>query len=362
MKKLIAMMMALVMLFALCACGQQPTGGSSAAPAADSGAAKDQGQAAAPAAEKETKKEETRYWTFATPPTTSALYSFCVGLGQAIQADMPEYQITISECTGAVQITKLVRQGNAMIGNSVSSTDYENYMGIGDFDGNPGTESRMLWYYENTPLQLVVSEASGINTLSDLQGKKFNPGGTTTSAESLTFKIMETLGIEPDFFIAGQADAGDAYSSRQIDGIVKAGPAGDSFVVQLNAAVPVKILSLSDEEMAKVLEALPYVVECTIPAGSYDGIDYDVHTIMTMMGTQTTTAMSQEDGYKLINSYLGNAKAAVDAAYPLGANNDIIALTLSSPIPLHAGTVQYLVEKGIDVPAELIPPEYVPVG
>ena len=219
MKKLIAMMMALVMLFALCACGQQPTGGSPAAPAADSGAAKDQGQAAAPAAEKETKKEETRYWTFATPPTTSALYSFCVGLGQAIQADMPEYQITISECTGAVQITKLVRQGNAMIGNSVSSTDYENYMGIGDFDGNPGTESRMLWYYENTPLQLVVSEASGINTLSDLQGKKFNPGGTTTSAESLTFKIMETLGIEPDFFIAGQADAGDAYSSRQIDGI-----------------------------------------------------------------------------------------------------------------------------------------------
>lgn len=359
MKKIIALILAFVMTFALCACGQQSSGGSTSAPAAP---AESGSETAAAPAEKAETKAETRYWTFATPPTTSALYSFCVGLGQAIQADMPEYQITISECTGAVQITKLVRQGNAMIGNSVSSTDYENYKGIGDFDGNPGTESRMLWYYENTPLQLVVSEASGINSLSDLQGKKFNPGGTTTSAESLTFKIMETLGIQPDFFIAGQADAGDAYSSRQIDGVVKAGPAGDSFVVQLDAAVPVKILSLTDEEMAKVLEALPYVVECTIPAGSYDGQDYDVKTIMTMMGTQTTTAMTQEDGYKLISSYLGNAKAAVDAAYPLGADNDIIALTLSSPIPLHAGTVQYLVEKGYDVPEELIPPEYVPVG
>ena len=345
MKKPLAFVLALCMVFALCACGQTTQ------PAAQDGTA--------PSAE---KPAQTQYWSFATPPTTSALYSFCVGLAQSIQAEMPEYQITISECTGAVQITKLVRQGTAMIGNSVSSTDYENYNGLGDFEGDAGLESRMLWYYENTPLQLIVSQASGINSVSDLQGRKFNPGGTTTSAESLTFKILETLGIEPDYFIAGQSDAGDAFSSRQIDGVVKAGPAGDSFVVQLDAAVPVKVLSFTEEEIAKILEVLPYVVECTIPAGSYNGQDYDVRTIMTMMGTQTTTAMSQEDGYKLIKCYLGAGKAAVDAAYPLGANNDVIALTLSSPIPLHAGTVQYLVEMGYDVPSELIPEEYVPVG
>lgn len=350
MKRLIAVVMALAMLFSLAACGTSSMGSDS-----------NTTQSSADTAANSSDKTETRYWTFATPPTTSALYSYCVGLAQAISDDMPQYQITISECTGAVQITKLVRQGNAMIGNSVSSTDYENYMGIGDFEGDPGPNSRMLWYYENTPLQLVVSEASGIETVSDLEGAKFNPGGTTTSAESLTFKALEALGVSPDYFIAGQSDAGDAYTSRQIDGVVKAGPAGDSFVVQLDAAVPVRILSFSDEEIAKILEVLPYVVECTLPAGSYDGQDYEVQTIMTMMGTQTTSEMSQEDGYNLIKSYLGNAKSAVDTAYPLGANNDVIALTLSSPIPLHAGTVQYLVEMGYEVPEELIPPEYVAV-
>jgi hypothetical protein len=30
--------------------------------------------------------------------------------------------------------------------------------------------------------------------------------------------------------------------------------------------------------------------------------------------------------------------------------------------PLHAGTVQYLTELGYEVPEELIPEEYVPVG
>ena len=40
----------------------------------------------------------------------------------------------------------------------------------------------------------------------------------------------------------------------------------------------------------------------------------------------------------------------------------MVAYTLASAIPLHAGTVQYLIEKGVSVPESLIPPEYIPVG
>ena len=45
-------------------------------------------------------------------------------------------------------------------------------------------------------------------------------------------------------------------------------------------------------------------------------------------------------------------------AYPQGAEKDLIELTLQSPIPLHAGTVQYLKEKGVEIPETLIPEEY----
>jgi len=51
-------------------------------------------------------------------------------------------------------------------------------------------------------------------------------------------------------------------------------------------------------------------------------------------------------------------KKLLDAAFPNGAKQDVIQLTLNAKTPLHAGTVQYLHEKGIEVPADLIPPEY----
>ena len=39
-----------------------------------------------------------------------------------------------------------------------------------------------------------------------------------------------------------------------------------------------------------------------------------------------------------------------------------LAMTLqAAATPLHAGTVQWLVEHGYEVPEHLIPPEYVPV-
>ena len=310
----------------------------------------------------EVSAEKKVFFTFSTPPTSSALYPYCVGVATALSPVYPEFHITVSENQGAVQITKLVRSGGALLGNSVSSTDYENYAGIGSFDNSPGKKSRILWYYEKTPLQLVVAKDSGIKTVADLEGKKFNPGGTTTSAEALTYNIMKVLNVKPNYFTANQADAGDAYSSRQIYGTVKAGPANDSFVLQLNASRPINIISFSDSELNKIINDMPYVVRYKIPANTYACIGYDINTIMTLMGIQTTTAMTQEMGYKMIKAMCEGGKKIWQASYPLGANNDILALTLESSVPLQAGTVQYLVEKGYTVPAKLIPPEYKPAG
>jgi TRAP-type uncharacterized transport system substrate-binding protein len=67
--------------------------------------------------------------TFAAPPASSALYPYWVAVGKAIQSVYPEYQISVSESQGAVDISKRVRTGDADVGNCVSSTDYENYYG-----------------------------------------------------------------------------------------------------------------------------------------------------------------------------------------------------------------------------------------
>ena len=62
------------------------------------------------------------------------------------------------------------------------------------------------------------------------------------------------------------------------------------------AALPVHLIDLSEDEISQIIEAYPYLIEVTIPGGTYDGIDEDVHTVGTPQGAQTTKNLSQQDG------------------------------------------------------------------
>lgn len=301
---------------------------------------------------------KTQFMTFAAPPASSALYPYWVSVGKAISTVYPEYKISVSESQGAVDIMKRVRSGESNICNSVSSTDFESFTGAGTFKDQPNDKIRMLWYYEVTAEMFCVSIDSGVTKLADLNGKKFNPGGTGTSAAAISMNIFDIFGIKPEIFPAGQADAADAYANRQIVGTVKLGPTTDSYIMQLDAALPVTIINMTDEEIAKILEKYPYLIKVVVPGGTYKNIPKDVQTVGTPQGAVTTTALTQEDGYKFVKAMMEGGKSVWQAAYPTGANNDYVKLTLASSVPLHAGTVQYFKEKGIEVPAKLIPAEY----
>ncbi len=363
MKKLIALLLAVVMVLALSACG-----GSSAPAAAPAAAPADNAPAAeaAPAAAAEAGvfgDGSEKYLTLAACPASSAMYPFWVSVGAILDTAFPNMHVTVSESQGAVAITKRVRSGECEFGNAVSSTDYESYNGMGTFEGDADPDLRMIWYYEATWEMPVVDAKAGINNITDLDGKKFNPGGTGTSAEAIIKNIADLLGFAPNWFTASQADAGDAYANREIIGTVKLGPTVDSYVMQRNAEIPIDLVSLTDEQVAKITEAYPYLISGVIPAGTYDGVDHDTNVVGTPQGCQTRVGnFTQQEQYQIFKAVMEDYADMWHEAYPVGAGNDVIGLTLKSPVLLAPGTVQYLVEHGYDVPENLIPPEYVPVA
>jgi len=303
------------------------------------------------------------FLTLAACPASSAMYPFWVSVGDILNTAFPNMHMTVSESQGAVAITKRVRSGECELGNSVSATDWESATGTGVFDGDPDADLRMIWYYEVTYEQIAVDAREGITDITQLDGKRFNPGGTGTSAEAIMKNIATLFGFEPDWFTASQADAADAYSNREIVGTIKLGPPADSYVMQLNAAIPVDMVSLTQEQIDTILTEMPYLISGVIPAGTYDGVDHDTNVVGTPQGCQTRVGyFTQQEQYQIFKAVVEDHADMWKAAYPVGANNDLIQLTLQSPILLAPGTVQYLVENGYDVPAELIPPEYVPVA
>lgn len=312
-------------------------------------------------AETEDAPPKKQYLTMAAVASSSGLFPYVVSIGKVINEYVPEFSITVSESGGNVDNTKRLRNGEVKIANSISNTDYESYTGTGTtFGGNPFKDFRILWYYESTPIQIIVGQDTGINSIWDLDGKKFNPGGTGTAASVVIHAAFDALGIHPNYFEAGQADAADAYSNRQIAGTVKTGSAPDSFVMQCAANRPCKMLSISKEDMDKITAAIPSISTGYVRAGQYEWMDYDAYCCSTFQGIQCSLDFTQEEGYKIIKAMWEDGKSIWQVGYPNGKDNDVLAMTLSTAkTPLQAGTVQYLKEKGYIVPAELIPPEYV---
>lgn len=351
-KKILAILLTIALVIGMTACG------ASSAPAAEAPAA-DGAAAAAPAEE----KVETRYLTLSAVAASSGLFPYCVSLGECL-SNLPELDITVAESGGNVANTRELRIGEVSIANSISNTDYESYTGTGTtFTDDPFTDFRILWYYESTPIQVFVAEDTGISSLEELDGQVFNPGGTGTAAAVVMHAALDALDIHPEYFEAAQADAGDAYANRQIVGAVKTGSAPDSYIVQANTNRPVELLTYTDEQLATVLEAIPSVTTGTVPAGKYEGVDYEIQTLCTYQGIQVDMSFSQELVYKMWKCMWEDHSDIWKTAYVNGANNNVPEMTLqAAKTPLHAGTVQYLTELGYEVPAELIPAEYVPVG
>ena len=78
--------------------------------------------------------------------------------------------------------------------------------------------------------------------------------------------------------------------------------------MQLNASRPVKILDSSDEDMAKILEAIPACKSAIVPAGAYEFNDYEAQCISTYQGIQVSMDFSQEEGYKFFKAMWEDGK------------------------------------------------------
>ena len=319
------------------------------------------GAPATPAAPGPTKTPEVVVkggnYTFAAAPSVSPVYTYWVSIAKAVKTVYPQFNITVTETTGALDITKRIRAKQAALGNSMADLDYTSYLGEEQFQGQPNKKMRILWYYDFLIAQWGVAKSSGIKSIEGLTGKDFNPGGAGGGIVPITKKIFEMFGVKPKYFEATQQSAIEAIENRQIIGLSKTGPVPDSFFQQIMPSVELEMIGLTKEQQAKAIEKYPYWVPYTIPAKTY-GNSQEVQTVAVLTGGQTTSDLPEEVGYAFFKAMWEGGKSQWQRAYPSAANNDVIELTLRSPIPLHAGAVRYFIEHGVQVPDRLIPPEY----
>ena len=351
MKKTLAFLLALCMIFALAACGQSAA---PAAPAADPAPAADATPAAADAAPAAdaglAPKDGGSKLTFTTGGEAGTYFAFGGVLSQKI-SEVTSTNVTAITSGGSKANIEALEMGDADFGFVQSDVMAYGYAGTRLFEETGAVTSFSTvaaLYMEQVQIVTLNPE---IKTVADLKGKSVSIGA---AGSGVYFNAIDVLGaygltesdIKPTYQSFG--DSTEALQDGQIDAAFIVAGAPTTAVTSLAATNPVYLVSLDDEHIDALIASSPYYSKNIIPADVY-GTAEDVTTVAVGAVVIASDDVSDADVYNFLYGVFENLDSlAHDKAKELSLE----FATSVTDVPYHPGAVAYFADKGITVPGK----------
>lgn len=295
--------------------------------------------------------------SIATGGTGGVYYPIGGGFAEMINNHIDGAQAT-AEVTGAsVENMGLIMRGDADLALVLADTAYQAYTGTGDFEGRQIENTRALASVYPNAVQLVTLTESDIHSIADLAGKRVSVGAPGSGTELNARALLEANGVSYSDFTPQRLnfnETADAIRDGDIDaGFWSVGPPTSS-ILNLAATRDIRLIGLSDEEIANAQEVEAVFAPYELAAGMYDGMDEAVQTIGIPNVLVVNADMDEELAYQLTHLLFENIDELI-AVHP-AANDTTVEFTMgSTPVPLHPGAIRYFEEVGADIPDNLRP-------
>jgi len=345
MKKAIALLMALCMVLSLCACGGAKEEAKAEQPAAEAPAQ------AAPA--EAAPAEVSANLTMGTGGEAGTYYAFggvlasYVGSNTAIATNVVSTGGTAANITG-------IDQGLYDLATVQSDVSTYAYFGTNSFAENGAiTGFKVLGALYSEAVQIVTCNPD-ISSIADLKGKAVCVGDVGSGTYFNTIDVLAAYDmtledISPVYQSFG--DSAESIKDGKIDAAFICAGAPTTAITDLATAKAVKLISIDDAHMEKLLAACPWYAALTIPAGTYAGFDEDAVTITVKATLVCRADLDDAVAYTIVKTIFDNA-AAIAELHGKGAELDLKFATDGIAVPFHAGAAKYFAENGITVAVE----------
>ena len=263
----------------------------------------------------------------------------------------------VAEVTGAsVENVKLAHKGETVIGEVMGDVAVAGFNGLSKFKGKKHDILSMAIMYPNL-LQVVTLKSSGITDITQLKGRSISTGSPGSGTNFMAEVVLNAVGIDKGSYKDSRlsfTESANALRDGTIEvGFWSVGP-GTSSILDLATTHDIHVIGFTPEQTEKILAANKTYSSVDLGAGFYRGIDQPVPTIGVWNVMICQASLETDMVYNLAKALFENndylMKIHAVAAYTTPEN-----AVKYSPIPLHPGTIKYLKEKGIEVPARLIP-------
>jgi TRAP transporter TAXI family solute receptor len=263
----------------------------------------------------------------------------------------------VAEVTGAsVENVKLAHKGETVIGEVMGDVAKAGYNGTSKFKGKKHNILSMAIMYPNL-LQVVTLKKSGITNLEQIKGKKISTGSPGSGTNFMAEAVLKAIGVKKGDYKDSRlsfTETANALRDGAIDvGFWSVGP-GTSSILDLATTHDIQIINVTPDQAKKVLAANATYSSVELAGGVYRGVDKAVPTIGVWNVMICQKSLKEDLVYKLVKALYEHQdyllKIHPSASYTTPEN-----AVKYSPIPLHPGTIKYLKEKGVSVPANLMP-------
>ncbi len=298
----------------------------------------------------------TEFISIGTGGTGGIYYPYGGGVAEIWTKYVPGVK-AVAEVTGAsVENVKLAHKGETVVGEVMGDVAVAGYAGLSKFKGKKHNILSMAIMYPNL-LQVVTLKKSGITNIEQVKGRNISTGSPGSGTNFMAETVFKALGIPLDSYKDSRlsfTESANALRDGTIEvGVWSVGP-GTSSILDLATTHDIHIIAFTPEQVRKVLAAEKTYSAVELAGGVYRGVDKPVPTIGVWNLMICSKSLDTEMVYKLVKALFEHkdylVKIHPSASYTIPENT-----VKYSPIPLHPGTIKYLKEKGIEVPAKLMP-------
>ena len=317
MKKLLSIVLAMVMVLSLAACG----GAGSASK-----------------------------MTMGTGGTSGTYYAFGGVLAQYIK-NHAGIDVKVVSTDGSKANIESIASGDYQLGTVQSDVMAYAWAGTRSFESTGKIDSfRVVGGLYAEAVQLITMDPE-IKTVADLAGRSVSIGAPGSGTY---FNAMDVLGaaglteddIKPQY--QSFADSTDALKDGKIDAAFIVAGAPTAAITELCTTNDAFLVPIDGDIADKLMADCPFYTAYTIPAGTYEGQTEDVTTVTVKATLIVSASASEDDVYNLTKAIFDNT-AAIAAENGKGAELSVENATSGMSAPFHAGAAKYYAEKGVTV-------------
>ncbi|AET66868.1 TRAP transporter solute receptor, TAXI family [Desulfosporosinus orientis DSM 765] len=299
--------------------------------------------------------EKVERVNIATGTTSGAYYPIGNAMAKIWTDKVPGVKASAQSTEASAANMNFLQQKEAEVAFTMANVAVYAYQGQDNFSGRANKDLRGMTFLYPNVTQIVVRKDSGINSVKDLQGKRFVPGATGSGTVTNSKEVLDIFGlnfwdkdksnVNADY--VGFTEASELLKNKQADAANFSGAMPLAAIMDVSNSIDVKLISLEPDMIQKIVEKYPFYYEYVIPKGTYKGQEEDVHTVALANLLVTRADLSEDLIYNLTKGIYENLPDLYNAhAITKNIKKEDSGKGMG-PIPLHPGAIKYFKEVGV---------------